>query len=315
MESITIFAPASVANINCGFDALGLCLEGVGDRMVFHAVAEKELKIIKISGAELSYELSENVVGIAAEKLYKDLNLDFGIHIEIHKGIVPGSGIGSSSASAAGAVLGVNALAGNPLSKMQLMPYALEGEAYASGQKHADNVAPALLGGLQLIRDHESMDLIDLPIPQELSVLVLHPEIEIKTSEARSILPKEIPLKDSVRQSAHFASFIAGIYGEDYELIKRASKDFIVEPHRKKLIPGFDILNQSAMSNGALSFGISGSGPSVFALLNFDSDVLAIKNSWAAQMEAQGFSFQIYHSQINPYGSQIIPCHEVLQSK
>ena len=312
MEAIKIFAPASVANLNCGFDALGLCLEHVGDEMIFKKSKKLGVRITKIEGADLPSDIHKNVAGIAADSLYKRIKPNFGIEIELYKGILPGSGIGSSSASAVGAVIGVNTLCGNPFERVDLLSHAIDGEAFASGQRHADNVAPALFGGIQLIRDHKTNDILSLPFSSDLRVLVIHPQVEIKTSEARALLPKQIKLKNAVQAWANLGALVHGFHTFDYPLISRAMKDLIVEPYRKSLIPGFDDMKEIALKNGAISFGISGSGPSMFALVNKDSDIDKIQYDWMLKMSEYNLESRQYLSHINAFGAKKMEENAVL---
>jgi len=266
MNQIKIFCPATVANLSCGFDVLGLCLESIGDEMIIRKSNEKGLRITNITGADLPLETNKNVAGVAGMALLNHLDLEFGFEIEIHKKIKAGSGIGSSAASAAGVVVGINELLDNPLHRKELIPFAMEGEFLASGSYHADNVAPAILGGFILVRSYEPLEVIKIKSPKDLYVTIIHPHIEVKTSEARSILPKEIPLKTAITQWGNLGGLISGLYTEDYGLLGRSLQDAVAEPYRKNLIPEFDNAKKSALENGALGCGISGSGPSIYAL-------------------------------------------------
>lgn len=306
MNEIKIFCPATVANLSCGFDIIGLCLEGIGDEMIFRKKEATGITITQITGADLPYETSKNVAGVAAQALVDHLQLDYGFEIEIHKKIKVGSGIGSSAASAAGAVYGINVLAGNPLTKKELVPFSMIGEAIASGSLHADNVAPALLGGFSLIRGYEPLDLINIESPSELYVVVIHPHIEVKTSEARAVLPKEVPLKSAITQWGNVAGLVAGLYTEDYDLIGRSVVDVIVEPARKNLIPHFEELKQSALENGALNSGISGSGPSIFALCKGIQVAEKVKYKFNELGKEFYASFDVHCSIVNNTGVVII---------
>lgn len=306
MNEVKVFCPATVANLSCGFDIIGLCLEVVGDEMIFRKKATLGITITKITGADLPYEVSKNVAGMSAQALVDHLQLDYGFEIEIHKKIKVGSGIGSSASSASGAVYGINVLAGNPLTKEELVPFAMIGEAVASGSQHADNVAPALLGGFCLIRGYEPLDLIKIPSPSELYVVVIHPHIEVKTSESRAVLPTEIPLKKAIIQWGNVGGLIAGLYTENYELIGRSVSDVIVEPARKNLIPYFDEFKLSAIENGALNTGISGSGPSIFALCKGKQSAEKISNLFQNLGGKFYTSFDVHCSKVNNEGAKII---------
>lgn len=306
MNEIKIFAPATIANLNCGFDVLGCCLDGIGDEMIFRKTDKKGIFITKITGADLPYETHKNVAGVAALAVYESQNCDFGIEIEIHKKIKAGSGIGSSSASAAGAVFGVNELLGKPFSKKELVKFAMKGEALASDCEHADNVAPCLLGNFTLIRGYNPLDIVEIKSPNDLFAVVLHPHIEVKTADARAVLPKEILMKDAITQTGNLGGFIAGLYTNDYELISRSLQDVMVEPYRKKLIPNFDNVKNVALQSGALGSGISGAGPSIFALCKgkeiAEKVADAMKNSYAETR----ISFDVYVSEINNEGVKLI---------
>ena len=266
MNEIKLFCPATIANISCGFDVLGLCLETVGDEMIIRKSDVKGIKITKIVGEELPLETSKNVAGVAALALLDAIDYKFGFEIEIYKNIKPGSGIGSSAASAAGAVFGINELLGKPFTRKELVEFAMKGEAIASGSEHADNVAPAILGGITLVRSSAPLDIIKIESPSELYATVIHPQIELKTSEMRAVLQPMIPLKSAILQWGNLGGLIAGFYTSDYELIGRSLHDEIVEPLRGPFIPKFDVIKKTALENGALGSGISGSGPSIFML-------------------------------------------------
>lgn len=302
MTSIKIFCPATIANLNCGFDVLGLCLEGIGDEMIIRKSVEKGIKITKITGANLPFETEKNVAGVAALALIKNLDIDFGFEIEIYKKIKAGSGIGSSSASAAGAVFGINELLGKPFTKHELVDFAMKGEAVASGCEHADNVAPCLLGGFTLVRGYNPVDVIRIDAPEELYAVVLHPHIEVKTSDARAVIQPLISLKNAITQWGNLGGFIAGLYTNDYKLIGRSLNDVIVEPARKHLIPNFDEVKNTALQNGALGSGISGAGPSIFALCKGQESAEKVAYAMSETYLNTGIAFDMHISKINPEG-------------
>ena len=266
MNQVSVFAPASVANISCGFDVLGVCLDNVGDTIHVQETSKPGIEITKIIGQDLPLEATKNVAGVAGLALLADYGRDKGFQIQIEKGIKPGSGIGSSSASAAGAVVGINQLLGNPYTREQLITFAMEGERVACGTAHADNVSPVLLGGFTLVRSVNPLDVVTLNSPLELVVTIIHPEIEVKTADARAVLLDKLHLKQAVAQTANLGALVTGLFREDYDLIRRSLVDHIVEPVRSMLIPRFNELKNRANEAGALGTGISGSGPSVFAL-------------------------------------------------
>ena len=306
MNEIKIFCPATIANLNCGFDVMGLCLEGIGDEMIIRKVAEKGIKITKITGADLPFETEKNVAGVAGLALINAIGADFGFEIEIHKKIKTGSGIGSSSASAAGAVFGINELLGKPFTKQQLINFAMKGEAIASGCEHADNVAPCLLGGFTLVRGYNPLEVIKIKSPDELFAVVLHPHIEVKTADARAVLQPMVPLKNAITQCGNLGGLIAGLYTNDYELIGRSLVDVIIEPMRKHLIPNFDEVKNGALKNGALGAGISGAGPSVFALCKGEDSAKKVALAMQENFKNTGIEFYIHVSKINDEGTKIL---------
>jgi len=305
-NELRIFCPATIANISCGFDVLGLALTSIGDEMVIRKVAIPGLKITKITGQDLPLEVSKNVAGVAGVALLKALDSTAGFEIEIHKKIKAGSGIGSSAASAAGAVWGMNKLLGNPFSNYELVQLAMEGERLASGVAHADNVAPAIYGGFTLVRSYDPLDIIKINTPNELVASVIHPQIEIKTSDSRKILKTNISLADGIKQWGNVGGLIAGLYTEDYDLIGRSLEDHIVEPIRSILIPGFDDVKKAAIEAGALGCGISGSGPSIFALSRGSGNAQNVTEAMGAVFKNIDLDYDLYVSAINKEGIQII---------
>lgn len=306
MNEIKIFAPATIANVSCGFDVLGLCLNSVGDEMIIKKTAEKGVKISKIIGQDLPLETHKNVAGVAVLALLEKANVDCGFDIEIHKNIKPGSGIGSSSASSAGAVFGVNKLLGEPFTVKELVPFAMEGEKLASGTAHADNVAPALLGGFTIVRSYKPLDIVKINTPKELYATVIHPKIEVKTADSRSVLKQKVTLKQTITQLGNLGGLISGLYTEDYNLIGRSLHDDIVEPLRSILIPEFDKVKQNAIDAGALGGGISGSGPSIFALSKGKETAEKVGKAMAFAYNNTEIEFDVYVSKINSEGIKII---------
>ena len=306
MNEIKIFAPGTIANVSCGFDILGLCLDSVGDEMIIRKTKQKGVTISKIIGQVLPLETKKNVAGVAALALLEKVDVDCGFDIEIHKNIKPGSGIGSSAASSAGAVFGINKLLGEPFSLVELVPFAMEGEKLASGSAHADNVAPALLGGFTLVRSYTPLDVIKINSPRELYATVIHPQIEIKTSDSRSVLKQQVTLKLAVKQMGNLGGLISGLYTENYDLISNSLHDEIVEPNRSILIPGFDDVKKACLKAGALGSGISGSGPSVFALSKGEETAKKVAESMSKVYEKIGIDYDIHVSKINQEGIKII---------
>ncbi len=306
MNEIKIFCPATIANLSCGFDVLGTCLENVGDEMIIKKSNTKGIRITKIVGADLPLEIEKNVAGVAALALLNAIDSDFGFDIEIYKKIKAGSGIGSSSASAAGVVFGINELLGKPFTRKELVAFAMKGEALASGSEHADNVAPCLLGGFTVVRSSTPLDIIKIESPKDLYATVIHPQIELKTSEMRAVLQTMITLKSAITQWGNVGGLIAGLYTSDYELIGRSLHDEIVEPLRGKFIPKFELVKQAAMKNGALGSGISGSGPSIFALSKGIETAEKIANAMCEIYNETGIPYEIHVSKINNEGVKMI---------
>jgi homoserine kinase len=308
---IKLFCPATIANLSCGFDVLGLCLDNAGDEMIVRKVDQKGIRITKIVGADLPLETDKNVSGVAAVAMLEAYEshfepITFGFEIEIYKHIKAGSGIGSSAASSAGAVFGINELLGKPYSRKDLVQFAMQGEKLASGNAHADNVAPALLGGFTLVRSYAPLDIIRIDSPEELFATVVHPQIELKTSDARSVLKQTVSLKSAIMQWGNVGGLIAGLYTKDYDLIGRSLHDEIVEPLRSVLIPGFDLIKQTALENGALGSGISGSGPSIFALSRGKETADKIAKAMSDVYEKMNLPYEIHVSKINPDGVRIL---------
>ena len=306
MEEIKIFCPATIANLSCGFDVLGLCLATAGDEMIIRKSDIKGVRITKIVGADLPMETENNVAGVAALAMLEEVETEFGFEIEIYKHIKAGSGIGSSAASSAGAVFGINELLGQPFTRKELVKFAMQGEKLASGNAHADNVAPALLGGFTLVRCSDPLDIIKIESPSELYATVVHPQIELKTSDARSVLKQTVSLKSAITQWGNVGGLVAGLYTQDYELIGRSLHDEIIEPIRSMLIPGFDLIKQTAYENGALGSGISGSGPSIFALSKGKENAYKIAKAMSAVYEEMNLPYEIHVSKVNDEGIKII---------
>jgi homoserine kinase len=266
---IKVFAPATVANVSCGFDIFGFAIEEPGDVVEIQRRDEPGVVIKDIFGDEgrLPRKAEKNTVTGVMLHLLKHLGInDFGCEVTLHKNMPLGSGMGSSAASAVAGVIAMNELLGCPLSRTELLPFAMEGERIASGSAHADNVGPALLGGFVIIRSYAPLDIFSIPVPKDLYCTLVHPDIEINTKDARYILRDEVSLKNTISQMGNVAGLVAGLMKEDYDLISRSMVDVIIEPVRSILIPEFNFVKQAALDNGALGCSISGSGPSMFAL-------------------------------------------------
>lgn len=306
MDYLKIFSPATVANVSCGFDSLGFAVDAVGDEMTFTKTTEKGVKITKITGANLTYNVDENAASAVVKKILVEANANFGIELTIHKGFSPGSGLGSSAASAAGAAFGVNQFLENKYSELELTKFAMFGEEVACGSQIADNVAAAIYGGFVLVRSYNPLEIIKLPVPNELRVVAIHPQIEVKTKDAREVLPTEILLKDAVTQWANVGGLIAGLYTDNYNLISNSLVDIIVEPHRKKLIPFFDDVKNAALKAGALGAGISGSGPTIFALCKGDEIAKEVYKAIEESYKNTEIDFTMFTSKVNSEGMKIL---------
>lgn len=306
MDYLKIFAPATVANVSCGFDSLGFAVDAIGDEMTFTKTEEKGVKITNITGAVLPYNVDENAASAVIKKILLEARADFGIALTIHKGFSPGSGLGSSAASAAGAAFGVNQFLTHQYSNLELTKFAMFGEEVACGSAIADNVAAAIYGGFVLVRSYEPLEVIKLPVPEKLRVVAIHPQIAIKTKDAREVLPKEIALQDAVTQWANVGGLVSGLFTSNYKLISNSLVDVIVEPFRKGLIPFFDEVKTNAIKAGALGAGISGSGPTIFALCKGDESAKNVYKTIEAAYQETGIGFEMFISKINPQGMKII---------
>lgn len=305
-NEIKIASPATVANVACGFDILGFCLDTVGDEMVIRKTEKKGIIITKIDGYKLPLAVNENVAGISALAAYNYLNPDCGFEIEIYKKVKPGSGIGSSSSSAAGSVYGINALLGYPLSKNEMVKFAIQGESYASKSEHADNIAPCIYGGFTLVKSVAPLNVLELPTPEDLYTVIIHPQIEIKTSQARALLPLNVSLYSAIKQSANLGSLVHALHTSNYALISDSLNDVLIEPLRKKLIPQYDLVKEAALSNGALGCSISGSGPSIFALCKGIDVANQVKDGVAKVYSKTNIEFETFISKINTQGIRIM---------
>lgn len=298
-------APATVSNVVCGFDCLGFALRAPFDEVVVRRTAEKGVKILNFGEFDLPVDADKNVAGVALNAMLRAVDAGFGFEVEIHKGIKPGSGIGSSAASSCGAVAAANRLLGDRFTNTELVDFAMEGEKIASGEKHADNVAPCIFGGFTLVRSVSPLDIVSIDFPP-LFATVIHPQIEIKTSEARAILPTNIPLKDAVRQWSNLGSLVAALAQCDYGLISRSLEDHVIEPVRKHLIPGFDEIKRAAAKAGALGGGISGSGPSVFMLSRSREIAESVEAAISRIYGGFELHFHTYVSEIDPAGVRFL---------
>lgn len=274
-DSIKVFAPATVANVVCGYDVLGFAVNQPGDEVIMRLTGGKGISISKITGddGKLPLDPAKNTVSASVQHYLNHIGKpDTGIDIELHKKMPIGSGLGSSSASTVAGLFAVNTLFDNLLTNRELVPFAMKGEELACGYGHADNVAPALMGGFVLIRSYEPLDIISLPFPEDMHAAVVYPEVDVPTKDARQMIRSKVLLKDAVTQWGNVAGLVSGLFLKDYDLIGRSMTDILVEPTRSILIPDFAVMKSIALESGAIGFGISGSGPSVFALTR-DADI------------------------------------------
>ena len=298
---IRIHSPATVANMVCGFDILGFAVNEPYDEMRIRFTDQPGITIVNEDEYQLPTQPEKNVAGAALLALMEELDAPIGFELSIRKQIKPGSGVGSSAASAAGAVVAANRLLQDRFSKEDLVRFAMNGEKLASGVKHADNIAPCIYGGVTLIRSIFPLDIIALTAPP-LFVTIVHPQIEVRTSDARGILKQQVLLKDAIRQWGNIAGLVAGLLQSDYELIGRSLEDVLIEPVRSILIPGFDKVKKFSKEAGALGGGISGSGPSIFMLSENETTARAVEKQMKEVYESLSLAYHTYVTTINHSG-------------
>jgi homoserine kinase len=306
-RTVTAFAPATVGNVGIGFDILGHTVKAVGDRVRARKTTERGIRISGITGSQttLPLEAEKNTAGMALVSMAGALSLPFGIEISIEKGIPLGSGLGGSAASAVAAVVAANALLDTPLSKLELLKFAMQGEAVASGSVHVDNIAPSLFGGLVLTVGIDNPRTKQIPVPPTVRCVLVHPHMFLSTREARRILRKTVDLSDLVWQTANLAGFLSGCYTNDLAMIRDSFEDVIIEPQRAQLIPGFKAVKQAAMSNGALGCSISGAGPTVFAWCE-DHYAEGIRASMVEAFAEHNLASDHWVSAIDTEGARIV---------
>ena len=309
IDSIRVFAPATVANVVCGFDVLGFAVDAPGDEVVMRLTGQSGIHISKITGDDgrLPLDPAKNTVSASVQHYLNHIGKpDLGIDIELHKKMPIGSGLGSSSASTVAGLFAANTLLGNVLSKMELVPFAMKGEELACGYGHADNVAPALLGGFVLIRSYEPLDIITLPFPENMYAAIVYPEVDVPTKDARQMIRSKVLLKDAVTQWGNVAGLVSGLFMKDYDLIGRSMTDVLVEPTRSILIPDFYKLRDFAMREGAIGFGISGSGPSVFALTKDEETARKITQKLQQHLKDIAINSLSFVSKVNERGPVVL---------
>jgi len=307
-KSVRAYAPATVANAVCGFDVLGFALQKPGDTVICKRSDTPGIRIAALSGAykNLPSDPRLNTAGVAVQALLSANSISVGLEIELQKGVPIVGGMGSSASSAVAAVVAVNELLELDIPTLELLPFVLESERVATGVPHADNVAPSLLGGFTLVHSLDPIDIISLATPAGFACAIVHPDMHIKTRDAREILPDNVPLDIATKQMGHIAGFVTGLYTEDHELIRRSFIDEIAEPHRGKLIPGYKAVQGAALEQGALGCGISGSGPSMFALCTNKEIARKAGEAMQAEFDKAGLGSELYLSGISQDGARIV---------
>jgi homoserine kinase len=308
-DSIKIFAPATVANVVCGFDVLGFAVDAPGDEVIMKVTNNPGITISKITGdnGRLPLDPRKNTVSVSVQHYLESIGrTDIGLDIELHKKMPIGSGLGSSSASTVAGLFAAKTLLDDETDPVKLLPFAMKGEEMACGHGHADNVAPALMGGFVLIRSYEPLDVVRLPHPKGLYCAIVFPDVDVPTREARQIIRNKIQMKDAVTQWGNIAGLVSGLFMNDIDLIGRSMKDILVEPVRSMLIPDFYKMREMAMELGAVSFGISGSGPSVFAFTRDEETAHQITRKLQQHLTGLKINSNIYVSEINDKGPKII---------
>lgn len=308
MNSIKVFAPATVANVACGFDIFGFAVSSPGDELILKKNDLGILQIVDIEGdgGRLPREVHKNTSSIAIQKYLERIDSKQGFDIILNKKMPLGSGMGSSAASAVAGVFAANELMGKLISQKELLPFAMEGERIACGSAHADNVGPSLMGGFVVIRSYEPLDIIKLKTPEELYATIVHPQVEVNTKDARNILRREVSLKNTITQMGNVAGLVAGLMTPDYDLIARSLVDVIIEPVRAILIPQFDIVKNAALENGALGCSISGSGPAMFALSKDPETAQKVGLAMQKGFKIADIDSECYVSKINQNGPVIL---------
>lgn len=307
LTDVTAFAPATVANVGIGFDILGHTVDAVGDKVRLLRIEEPVVRIRVITGVagDLPVEPASNTAGRAVQALHAALNLNYGFEIEIDKGIPLSSGMGGSAASAVAAVVAANALLEEPIPRIKLLKFAMEGEIVASGSAHLDNIAPCLFGGLVLSVGIDNPRVKQIPVPASLRCVIVHPHMALGTREARAILKTDISRSDFVWQTANLAGFISGCYSNDLDMIRESFNDVIIEPQRHVLIPGFKDVQRGAMSAGALGCSISGAGPTIFAWSEIQH-AEAVRGAMTAAFTRHGLKSDSWISPLENRGAQVV---------
>lgn len=308
MKSIKAIAPATVANVSCGFDIFGFAVESPSDEVILTLRDKPGVVIKEITGdgGRLPKDATLNTAGVAVNAFLKTLDTDAGVEIVLHKHLPLGSGMGSSAASSVAALVAVNELLDSPFSREALLPFAMEAERIASGSAHADNVAPSLLGGFVLIRGYDPLDVTRIATPPDLHCTLVHPHLELRTEDARRVLRSSILLKDAITQWGNIAGLVAGLMKPDYGLIQRSLHDVVAEPIRSVLIPRFKAIKEVSLKSGALGAGISGSGPTIFALSREQRVAEEVGSAMQQQFAELKLKSDVYVSKINTDGARVV---------
>jgi len=306
-KSIKIFAPATIANIGPGYDIFGLALHNIGDTIEMSLRSDKQIIIDPIDGfTNIPVAADENIAGIVALEMLKALQIPKGLNINISKNVMPGSGLGSSGSSAAGAAFALNELLNRPFSKQELINFAMMGEKATSGKAHADNVAASILGGFTVVKGYDPLTIFNIGFPKDLHIAIVHPQVEVKTSDSKKILKRDMPLEVVTRQCGNVAGLVAGMTTANYDLISLSMNDYIAEPKRSYLIPAYDQVKKLALDNGAIGCSISGSGPSIFAFTKTEKEAAEIGRLWHEVYAEKDIISKTYTSLINPEGCKVV---------
>lgn len=302
------FAPASAANVAIGFDILGFSVDVLGDTVTIERTPTPGVVITGSTGVvtDIPRDPEKNTAGRALLAMQQALNPGFGFSASIHKGIPLGSGLGGSAASAVAAVVAANALLDKPLPKIELLKFAMQGEAVSSGSLHVDNISPSLFGGLVLTVGIDNPRVKQIPVPNGIRAILVHPHLFLSTKQARGILKRDVPMSDFIWQTANLAGFISGCYSNDLDVIRASFEDVVIEKQRSQLIPGFDAVRAAAMANGALGCTISGAGPSMFAW-SLDSDAPQVRDAMVAAFKGAGMQTDSWIVPISSTGAHVVP--------
>ncbi len=305
-NTVKVFAPASVANVGCGYDTIGFAINDLGDEIILTKRDDEKMVIAPILGTDLPTDPRENVATIAIQALLDRIGSKQGFDVEIKKLFKPGSGLGSSASSATGAVFAANILLDKPFRREELLEFALEGEAFASKSYHADNVAPSLLGGFNVIRGYGPLDIFQVPTPKDLWVMIIFPDVVIKTAESKKLVPKTLTTKDARDQWANVAALVHAMHTEDYDLLRKSVTDLVATPVRKPMIPSYDEVERICIEQGCVGFNISGSGPSMFAFFKDRETMDSAKEPIEGVYKKINLPVIIHESRINNDGCKVV---------